>query len=909
MKTAGLLQALSLYALLVACATTSVDGVQGATIAVDDISKDVRRCYDRSLESYPAPTVCHGAGGPYVTGLPRGHNWTRGTRVLLSKPIAGVGETTVAVAWVVESHERAVTVNIIIGEPDQSLEGATARPKDPDHRVRFENFYGHMKSRDGKQLVLDIGQYDGVREGDFYEARDELMPDYPVGAVRVTRVNSMSADAEVIQETKAFGVFDEFVLSPRGTSIPVIQVGVVSAGTSDPETHQNHDLLLTKLDAVKAGSHPFGITVEQLRPARGQDPVAPTHDSIAASARAQHMGQVVWAEGVCTTDPCVRAWYAVVPESPKGILVPKPLFFPSTTGGSVDSDPSAVLGQLAHGAQAFDEASYHLRAWAADDSGNITTEARLQLAEAEQELGQFGRARIWLRPLGTVSDESQLLRYFHARGRGACAEANLLELENLQKSALKHVHKHPKLKEFNLRVLECKVDLGLAAGNLMEASRLIDEGAALAEELGNHRSISHFKTRKAELHERAGRFDEAQRLRQDAYDLAVSTDDRQAQAGYRLALAKNRAQAGDFTSAKDHAQTALGLFKVLQDDDGIVECLPVLVKIHRHLDGIEVARRFLDNEFRALKRRRLPRADFALRLAGTYLDLQQGDLLRASRDLKKLRGSISRQRRSDEEIQVLEMQAELFILMGQAQQARSTIDHYWQRARDLGRARDLARAYLIFSELSLQEGNWKSARNSAKEALKRYQLIHDQAGMAATEFILGEIEREFGKVPEAQQHYKAARESFQQVQDADGAQRADLGLAALGLWRQGSIQARQHLLRIDSHFKKVGNVQDLLRVRLQLEWAKFLYSRDRAASLQALRILRDEAKRKKFVAFHAEAQMLIACVHRTDSDHKIANQEFAVARKLYADIGRHTQSWPCEAGPEPHSGKALAAVR
>ena len=911
MKTAWLFQAFHVCVFLTACATAAGGGSEEAIFAVGGRKSGGQYCFNRAAESISSPTVCHGTGGTYVTGLPRDHNWTRGSRILISKPIAPVGETTVGVAWVIQAHDRAATIHVIIGEPDQSLEGAMARPPRPDQRIRFENFYARMESREGKHVFLDVGDHDGVRKGDAYEARNSDRPDYPVGLVRVTHVYAMRAEAEVLQETDPFGVFHEFVLSPREDAVMLaLQVGVVPVSTPDPQTRENHGFLLEKIGAMNTGPQTFGVAFEELRPARTPGTGARTDDIIVASARAQHVSQVVWAEGPCTTEPCARASYAVVPSAPNGDLVRRPLFFPSTSGGSVQNDTSAVLGQLAHAAQAFEEASYHLRTWAADESHTMTAEALLQLAEAEQELGQYDRARIWLRSIeGSPARGGQLLRYFQARGRGACADANRVELEKLEKSARTRLDEHPELKHFTLEALECKVALSLAAGNSEDAWPLIDQSIAVAVELGDQESITRLTAQKASLFELAGRFDEAQQTLRHDYEVAVTARDLHAQANNRLAQARNRIRAGEFTSARSHAQAALELFKSLEDDDGIVECLPVLVRIHRQLDGIVVARKFLDTERPTLKRRQLPRAGFALRLAGTYLDLQQGELVRASKDLKNLQAHVSKQRRSDEEIQILEMQSELLLLTGQMQQAHRTIDYYWHRASELHRPADLARARLVYAEFRLQEGNWRAAHRTAKEALAQYQTINDHAGVAAAEFILGEGEREFGKVTDARRHYVTAKQSFQRVQDADGERRADLGLAALELWREGPAHARQTLLRIESHFKKVGNDQDLMRTRLQLEWAKFLYARDHVATLHALKTIRDEAKRKRFVAFHAGAQMLIACVYRTDSDHKAAKHEFGVAIKLYAEMGRHTQAWPCEAGPEPLSGKALATVR
>lgn len=900
MRPIWFFHALQLCVLLSACAALSQDGNEEGALTPNKFRSKSRSCFATPIRSSPSPTVCNGPGGPFVTHLPLGHHWTRDTRVVISKPTPIAGEIPVAVAWVVQNYEHAVTINVLVAKPGESLEGARAQAAQPDEHIRFGKFYARMEARntDGT-IILDVGDADGVRQGDTYEARNVSRLDYPVGQVRVTRVHSSHADAEILTEAGQIGTEHAFVFSSHPAhphhAASAVEVGIFPVD-SPQATSADQTFMPERTDAGRSAMHAFGIEFRQLFPSEARDPNTPLHDIIAASARAQHVSRVVWAAGPCPAGQCVNAWYADIPDAPNIALEPRILTFPSLTGGSAQNHTSALLGQIAHAAKVFDAASYHLRAWATDETNTITTEALLQLAEAEQELKQFDRARIWLRPLeGGHVEAQQLLRYLRARVRGACADANPRELEALQRRHRKNVAKQPQLRQFTLDILVCEVGLSLSAGNKDEARALIEEGMTLAAELNDRDSIRRLNDWKIELDEAAGRFDDGLLSLVEAYKAAEAAGDRHAQARNLLAQATNRARAGDPDRAKQNAERALALFKVLQDDHGIAECMPILVPLSRQMDGIEAIRDLITRERRALKRRDFPRATFALALAEAYLDLQEGELGRAGKSLQRLRDDATKRERIDDEIQVLEMQAELFKTTGQTQQANKTIDHLRRLAADFDRPGTLGRADLIAAQSRLQEGDWTSARDLTATATEQSRKLGDRAGIARAELILGEVEREFGEVEDARQHYQAAKTAFSDMQDPDGAQRADLGLATLALWRERSGQARQ-LAVIESYFKKHGNRQDLLRTRLQLVWAKYVHTRVRTTALRSLKSLRDEVKRRKFVALQAEAQMLIGCVHRIDGDHRGAEKEFVSASKLYAAIGRIKQGVPCDTG-------------
>lgn len=819
-----------------------------------------------------------------------------------------LGEREVAVAWILEPLPRAARIHVIVQQPHATLEGASAQiPKD-DRVLRFRNYYARMEARSGKIVTLDIGSDDGVSVRDVYEARDPNRPDYPIGRVVVEKVHEMSSEARIESEDLPFSERNEFVLSRGEASPSSVRIAVIPIQTDDPKQRS------------PAAARPpvFSVVAEALQQAKtlvrtfelllhdtAAEPEGAPDDllaRIARRARSQRADQVVWISGSCTAESCAQAWHSEVPDDPDQPLAPEPLLLPSREGGAVVNDPAAVLGQISYTAGAFDEASYQLRSWFAGEATPTASHALIQLAEAESALGQLDRSRIWLREFADRSSqaaqEEQLLPFFRTWGRIACSDANASEVKALQQKVELRVERHPELKEVQLEALECSVKLSRDRGDQEGAQRAIEQGLALARELGDQASISEFEAFKGHSYELAGQIDKGREHLQQAFDAASASGDRGAQSQLGLALARNRMLASDFEGARKLAQDAMDAYKAMKNEAGIVECLPVLVRVHRRLYGTARARAFLTTERNALRRRRLPRAELALSLAGAFLDLQQGELARVGRNLKQLHESVRRQKLVDEEVQVLGMLAEVHLLSGQMQQAKRTIDRYWHRAHELGRDADQVRARLLYAEFCLQEGDDKNARKYAGAAADSAKLLGDNAVAAAAELLLGDIEREFGSVGAAKQHYQAAKELFGPMKDIDGARLVELGQATLVQWREQAPHVRHLLPRIVEHFQTVGNVAGHLRASLQLAWANFLHDRDRADTLQSLKSLRETAKRKQFAAAHAEAQMLIACVYRLDSDHKTANQEFRLARDLYAAVGRHNQPWPCALGDD-----------
>ncbi|WP_434422781.1 tetratricopeptide repeat protein [Nannocystis pusilla] len=857
-------------------------------------------------EAAVTPTVCHTNDGVFVLGLPLHHNWGRGSRILISQEQERIGLRTVAVAWVVEQLGTAAKINVIFQRQGQSVEGGKASVPEDGKRLRFDNFYARMESRAGDRVILDLGESDGVSVGDLYEARDVERPDYPVGLVRVTRVHDMNADAVVEGEDEMLGGQHEFVLRPK-TLPPPIHVAVVpvrteGAGSSVPEgiKREGQESLAGTLRRARDTTHDVELQVEELSPEPSGDPKT-LLARLAARARARGASQVIWASGSCAAEPCPPVQYAVVPEDSKETLVPKPLLLPSMMGQAASNDMSALLGQIASAGQAFEEASYRLRAWAGSQGGKLDDDMLLQLVEAELWLGQLGRAGIWMSELeGSYGPTAKPLSYYRTRVRIACSNENLSELEALIHASLRF----PELDKAQLDAIECAIGLNLKAGKYATVDELLERGRALASSLGDADSLSRLAEWRAELYDRSGKLDEGQQEMSLQYAKAVAAGDTQRQASSSLKLAKNRSRSGDIDLALEHLQKAGDLYKEMRDESGFVECLPLFGQLWRSRYGIEATRKRLSAERAALKGRSWRRVELGLRIREAELDLHSGRLERVRKELSQLLSTARKKQYDDEELQILGLQVEQALITGPMQQGRKALEQYTQRALDLRREPELAHANLLWGRFALQQGDSKLATAHAQKAVDEHRSLGEEAGRAAGELLLGDANRELGRREAAQRHYRAAAHAYQKMRDDTGFHLAKLGLLglALGEGRVGDT-LRSELQATATYFKRSGQPHEHLRATLQSEWATFLAARDYAATLRKLKDLRTQARKNGFAALRAAAQMFIACVDRSDGAYVLARREYELARELYDAMGRYEHSFDC---PGSRAGDSAA---
>lgn len=852
-------------------------------------------CFNKVYATAAKPTVCHTKDAIYVLGLPSQHGWRRGSRIVISQEEEDLGSRKVAVAWVVETLDRAAKVNVIFQRYNQSVEGGTATLHEDGDRLRFENYYARMASRSGKSITLDIGKDDGVEEGHTYEARKLTRPDYPVGLVRVTRVHDMHSDAIVVEEPEAFGAeLHEFVLR-RSTKPPAIAVAVAAIRREDaaPPSREgakrdSREGLADKLRLAQKASPDVEVQVYDLRSMPGGD-LETLLPRLAEGARARQASQVVWTGGPCAAEPCPAAYYADVPKDPKAALVPKPLLLPSMMGGGAADDASALVGQIAYAGKAFEEASYRLRTWAGSLHGDFSSEMLLQLVDAEVQLGQLGRARIWLEELERrYAHAAKPLSYYQARVRVACSNKNLWELRSLRGES----RKRPELRKAQLDAVECAIELNIDNKSLAKARELLPDARSLASELGDQDALNRVLRWEAKLADQPGRLADRRKETVAESEEGLTAAEPQDQASQSFKLAMERSRSGDLNGALGYLERAFDLYKEVRSDAGLAECVPLFVGLWRSREGVEGARKRLSAERRTVKGPPWRRAELGMQIGGASLDLQAGKLARARKDLVKFLSFARKSQFVEEELQILALQVEQALIAGQMQQAQRALDKYKERVIDSPREADKARAHLLWARFELQDGKPKPAKEHADIAIRRYRNLDDDAGVAAGQLLLSDAHRELGDLEESRKHYEAAASAYEWLHDEEGRHLANVALfPSMG---GGTGEASRDSLHASmTYFKKRGQLHEYLRAALRYEWAAFMTSRDHAAALRKLKALRVQAKNREFTVLRAEAQMLIACVHRDDHAYGPANREYQVARGLYGAMGRYEQPFNC----------------
>lgn len=869
---------------MTACATLPAEAEPGATTGAS-ATPVTNLCYEDGRAHTKGPYFCHGPGGTYIAGLPPNHGWKPGMRVLFKQDSDAIMiSRDLGAAWVVKAHEQAVEIHVLMQARGSSLLGATAYLAGSAQDILAGSFLARVTKRDGAQLTLDVGSADGVKAGDVYEARDPKQRDLPVGRAVVRSVHAGHSIARVIDGA---GDQDEWVLAgseaePRPRALKVLVVPSRAAG---PQL--NFTRVRTALAAAKKLSAAAPVQVVEAKPvaAAAGDKL---HELLLQRARHHDADLVVWMPEDCPAGGCPHVLHSVVPAADDGKLRPEPLVLPSKPAMNATDDARAVLGQLAHAAGLLDEASYQLRAWA---GGTAPPEVLTRLAEAELALGQRERARLWLAAAASRKD----VRTYLALANVACKEGEPQELAALEGLLEKQSTASPGLRTAHLAALICSVEAGMQ--HKVEArrtDRLIKKGLALGEELADRAAQTTLKRDLGRSLAAQGKFAKADQMFAAAIKLAAAANDRAMQARIGLDRAIVRERSGNPLQAERHARAAFKLFKANHDEQGIVDCVPVVVRLERHLHGLQAARTFLETERAELRGQRLDRALFALGQESAYLAIERGDLNRALTDLGTLSAVARKHKLVDEEIGLQGMFAEYYLLSGQTRKARDLLDADARRI-DAGRPGPTeARVLLLYARFRLQEGDPDAARGLSARALRTYASLGDDGGAAAAFLVRAEVEREFGDKDTAESFYKESRRLFTKVQDTEGVYKVALGEAALTLWRGRMAGAERLFPPIIRYFQGSGNGMLALEASLLFAWADFERTHDSEKTLQSLRSIKEKAVKQRYARLEAETQMLIACVHRRDSDHVVAEQDLAAGQKLYAAIGRHAQRWPCE---------------
>ncbi len=853
-------------------------------------------CFDDARADPKAPSFCHGPGGTYIVGLPLNHDWKPGMRVYLGTTDGIAGTRELGVAAIVAAHLQGVEIRVLYQQPHSSLVGTTAQLAGSDKDPRGGHYLAHMTKREGSSITLDVGSTHGVKVGDIYEARDPKLRDRPIGRAVVRTVRAGDSIAKVFDEVQPVTA-DEWVLgdgevSARPRTIKVVVVPIKGAGPQPTMVRVRE--ALAALKKLPGALQIHLVESKPIAPGTG-----PLHDKLLQKARDHHADQIVWMPSDCPNGACKQALHAAVPPKTGTALDPGPLRLPTKSDVHAADDARAILGQMAYTAGIFDEASYHLRAWAGGARASAPPEVLTRLAQAELELGQLDRARMWLARAATgksgAQGPSERLPTRLAQADLACKDADAHELARLEASLERSAKADPELRAAHLAALLCGVETSMHSNtDHPRTDRLIKKGLALSLALGDKPAQMTLKRSMARSLAAQGHFARADQQFAAALKIAVSARDQPLQARIGLDRAIARERSRNVQQAERHAKAACKLFKALQDEQGLVECVPVMARIERQIHGLPGARAFLDAARSSLRGQHLDRALFAVGRESARLALEQGDLNQAQTELASLGAAARKQKLKAEEDSLQGMLAEYYLLSGQPGKARDLLNAYSGRIAVEGPAAAQARVQLLYARLSLQEGDAVTTRNLAGKALRGAIVAGDEAGAAAAHLVYAEVEREFGDITSAESHYEEARRLFATAQDTEGVHKVALGKAALILWRGKAAQARKLFPPIVRHFEASGSSMLALEASLLSEWADFEHTRHSDSTLETLRAIKQRATKEKYARLEAEAQMLIACVHRRDSDHVVAAQELAAGQKLYGALGRHAQQWPCD---------------
>jgi len=890
-----------------ACATLPTEVDSGATNSVV-AAPPASLCFADSQARAAGPFFCHGPGGTYIAGLPANHGWKPGMRIYFKKDSDTITiSRDLGAAWVVAVHEQAAEIRVLMQAPETSLLGTTAYLAGREQSSLAGSFLARVTKREGALLTLDVGSADGVKLGDVYEARDAKQRDLPIGRAVVRTVHRSHAIVKIIDEGQPLDQAEWVLGGSEANSRPrAIKVLVVPFKVASPQP--NLARVREALAAVKKLVGTVPVHVVEAKPVAVDSPEK-LHETLIQRARAQGADQVVWVPTDCTGEHCPQALHAVVPGS-GAVLRPEPLVLPVKPGLNGIDDARATFGQLAHAAGMLEEASYQLRSWAGGRAA-VPADALTRLAQIELALGQRERARQWL----SAAASHKGGRTYLALADVACNDAEASELAGLEAFLGKQSSATLELRAAHLAALLCTVASRLQTGvDHPRTDRLIKDGLALSATLGDKAAQMTLKRYMGQSLAAQGHFARADQMFAAALKLATAASDRPMQARIGLERAIVRERSGNPLQADRHVRAAYKLFKALRDEQGIGDCVPVLVRLERRLHGIQAAKLLIEAERAALRGQHLERVMFVLGQESAELAIERGELGRASTELGSLSAAARKHRLVAEEASLQGIFAEYYRLSGQTRKARDLLDAYARQDGADQRGPAAARMLLSYARLRLQEGDSAAARSLAGKALRSYMGIGDATGAAEAQLVRAEVEREYGERETAEFYYEEARRLFMRMQDAEGNYKVALGKAALALWRGGAAKAEPLFPPIIRYFQGTGNVLLELEATLLFEWAAFERTHDSDKTLQSLRAIKQKATKQRYARLEAETQLLIACVHRRDSDHIVAEQELAAGQKLYAAIGRHAQRWPCdgvearEPSPGPGAGSRRTAA-
>lgn len=867
--------------------TFEIDGAMASPTSSDE------GCFGADRQaSGAAPRVCHSAHGTFVVGLPAGHGWSRNERLFITRSDDISSEHTIAVAWVLQTFPDAAKISVMYQLPSTPLIGASARLVRSDEQIRFEKYYVVGEPMKDGSFRLDRGKADQVDEGDVYEAREREHPDVVAGRVRVTSVTAGHAYAEIVEELHPRAQWKEFVFSGGKDTREGGRTGIAVLPTriADPQDpgQQSKRLQAQKVLAGLEKRIEETLPATEIRPVLEQ--IGETDERAAArhavqAARRNGANIAVWAEIRCKDRGCLSLKLARVPDSAEDEPVVETIAVDTSSVFSL----RGTIGQVAAIAGRYEESSYYLRS---SPELERSAEQFVRLVGVDLKLGQIDRAYSSAlaanRAARTPEEREHSAR---ALAKVSCEFGELEEKigwrERLQRIPFSEVQRV--LADVTL----CISEEYLQRGEVLQAQQEIERWSkrtdlALA-------SKAHFTMQSGKIALYLGQAQTARNQFRLTLNQSLAAGDAALAAASLLGLAQAQFHLRSLNEARVDALKALQWFQTHGDLAGIADCLQVLVQITTAREGVAAARRFLEGEKRRSAGRGIGRE--RVRLVYTriqaYLDIQQGKLGAASRELAAMIKQGRQLKILDAELTGLRMLAEVQLLRGEMQAAHANSRALSQRARELENPVYRAHSELLDAQLNLMNGQAKEASSGAEQAVRRFRSVREPSGQAAAMLVQAEAAKELGESERARVAFEGARLLYQKAQDRSGVDRAALGLAVLELESGRTGEATQRIGEIAGRVRQTGNAADLLAVDIYAAWASFVRARDGERAVQELRRLTQQAGKQSYLRLRADGLRYLACVHRATYNNAAGNSAWEAAERAYKKIGRYQQRLTC----------------
>ena len=817
-----------------------------------------------------------------MRGLSYGHGWDRGARVVLSHSAPGIGEYTVAVAWVTQAYTNAAKVHIIVQDPSAHLPGANAKVVSTDEIIRLNKHYARITHSVRKTVTLDRGRDDGVEKGDTYEIHANDPPDLVVGKLRVTEVAPASASA-VIEEGRSEIRF-EATFSGRARPRDPVTLLLLAPYTEGPDDVQTQMAMRADghvrraLESAKREAPEFRI-IEGSPTWRGESTLEQVHE------RAVQQGHLLGADHVLITQircgewACMDNWLI----TPGDISTGTPAravsldLSPSQVGEAPPS--SLVLGELTHAMRNYQDASYYFRHSIPQDD-SMSNGARRKLAEADVELGQAGRARSWL--VGkNLSTNADLLAAHAAVACGDPEQNELVALKDMAKAASRTSNSLEARQVWD-KTLGCLVDTNSERHEVIDP--WLTEGRDLAEQDMDGKKRIEWMTRDAHALYRAGKYSSGMRMYQSTYSLAQERSEPRAMTKIRIAEARDSLRVGEPLVAEERLHDAMQTSRISGHPEDCIECFDLLSTARFYRYGAKEAafhmQKLCLDQPQALQ---LP-----CKISLSSLKLLGGTGKEILPELERLTRTARSTQQPKLELDGLELTATHEIALGRISNAHKSVEEACRLALNL----DPGRGQLLIARLKFVEGSLISAAQNARNARDSFRDNRDQVREAWARLLLGDISYAQGRRGDANSEVENARQTFLSLGEHEGRRQAELALALYAL-QEGKTDPAAALQSVADEYSRNKSIPGQIAAKAPLMWANIRNGAEPELALRALGELERRARMIQHLKLRADVLLWKNCVLRSLGRHAETKGLLDEARRLYFSLGQHQPPQYC----------------